>query len=247
MLPFNVRICAIILLSLIFSESRLENSSERLNAVLSSYVDSLGNVNYKGIIDNPFALNDYLKFIKEVSPKSHPSYFKTNNSKKAYWINVYNAIILKLMVDNPGENILDIGYIGHDVFLKKFQIGGEKLSPLYIENKILRKMSDPRIHFAINCASKSCPPLGNRILVEKDLDFQLNEKAYSFINNPQNVFIDYDENIIYLNRIFKWFKKDFGNLKIYIFKYLNNHNYDQVKDFKIKFFKYDWSKNSINE
>jgi len=242
-----MRICVILLLSFIFTETRLQVSNERFNTLLSSYVDSAGNVNYKGIIDNPFALNDYLKFIKEISPKSHPSYFDTNNSIKAYWINVYNAIILKLMVDNPGENILDIGYVGHDVFLKKFKIGGEKLSPLYIENKILRKMNDPRIHFAINCASKSCPPLGNRILVEENLDFQLNEKAILFINNPENVFIDYKENVIYLNRIFKWFKKDFGDLKIYIFKYLKNHNYDEVKDFKIKFFKYDWSKNSTNE
>ena len=242
-----MRIIIIILLSFIFSNSQIEKSNKKFDALLSSYVDSLGNVNYKGIIDNPFALNDYLNFIKEFSPNSHPSYFESINSKKAYWINVYNAIILKLMVDNPGQNILDIGYIGHDVFLKKFKIGNQKLSPLYIENKILRKMDDPRIHFAINCASKSCPPLGNRILVEKDLDSQLNKKAHYFINNSNNVFIDYDAKIIYLNRIFKWFKKDFGNLKVYIFKYLKNHNYDDVKNFKIKFFKYDWSKNSTNE
>ena len=242
-----MKIFVIILMTLIFSESTLEKSNEMYNDLLSSYVDSLGNVNYKGIIKNPFGLNDYLKFVKEISPKSHPSYFDTNNSRKAYWINVYNAIILKLMVDNPGEDILDIGYVGHDIFLKKFIIGGEKISPLYIENKILRKMNDPRIHFAINCASKSCPPLGNRILVEKDLEFQLDQKANSFINNPNNVFIDYDAKIIYLNKIFKWFKKDFGNLKVYIFKYLKNHDYDKVKEFKIKFFKYDWSKNSINE
>ena len=242
-----MRIYIIILMSLIYSETKLEKSSEGFNYLLSSYVDSLGNVNYKGIIENPFALNDYLQFIKEISPNSHPSYFKSHNSKKAYWINVYNAIILKLMVDNPGENILDIGYIGHDVFFKKFKIGGKKLSPLYIENKILRKMNDPRIHFAINCASKSCPPLGNRILVADDLDSQLDKKAYVFINNQSNVYIDYDANIIYLNRIFKWFRKDFGDLKTYIFKYLENHNYDEVKNFKIKFFIYDWSMNSINE
>ena len=241
-----MRICVILLLSFIFTETSLQVSNERFNTLLSSYVDSAGNVNYKGIIDNPFALNDYLKFIKEISPKSHPSYFDTNNSIKAYWINVYNAIILKLMVDNPGENILDIGYIGHDVFLKKFKIGGEKLSPLYIENKILRKMNDPRIHFAINCASKSCPPLGNKILIEQNLDTQLEKKAFNFINNKNNVYIDYDSEIIYLNRIFKWFKADFGDLKLYISNYLINQDYYQIKNFNIKFFKYDWSKNSID-
>ena len=70
-----MRICVILLLSFIFTETSLQVSNERFNTLLSSYVDSAGNVNYKGIIDNPFALNDYLKFIKEISPKSHPSYF----------------------------------------------------------------------------------------------------------------------------------------------------------------------------
>ena len=106
-------------------------------------------------------------------------------------------------------------------------------------------MNDPRIHFAINCASKSCPPLGNRILVGDNLNQQLDEKTFNFINNVDNVFIDYDTNTIYLSRIFKWFKKDFGNIKAYISHYLNDIDYESIKDYKIKYFKYDWSKNSL--
>ena len=236
----------IIFIALNFSNSNFEKESNNLNSILSSYVDSLGNVDYKGIINNPFALNDYLKFIEGISPISHPEYFKTENSIKAYWINTYNAIILKIMIDNPEKNILDIGLIGHDVFLKKFKIGKKRISPLYIENKILRKMNDPRIHFVINCASKSCPPLGNKILIEENLDEQLEQKTFNFINNKDNVYIDYDSKVIYLSRIFKWFKKDFGDLKLYVCKYLINHDYNQIKNFNIKFFKYDWNKNSID-
>ncbi len=239
-----MKITIIILLSFIFSTSNIEESNEKFNSILLSYVDSLGNVDYNGIINNPFALNDYLKFISHISPISHPTYFKSDDSKKAYWINVYNALVLKLMIDNPGDDILDIGFIGYDIFYKKFNVGNQNLSLQYIENSILRKMNDPRIHFAINCASKSCPPLGNRILIERNLDKQLDKKTYNFINNTENVYIDYESNTIYLNRIFKWFKKDFGDLKIYIFKYLKNHEYENVKNFKIKFLKYDWSKNT---
>ena len=121
------------------------------------------------------------------------------------------------------------------------------LSPHYIEHKILRKLDDPRIHFAINCASKSCPPLGNRILKEDNLDKQLDEKAVKFINSKEHVYVDDENKIIYLNKIFKWFKKDFGDLKLYICKYLDsNIEYEDIYNYKISFFEYDWSSNGIN-
>tara|TARA_X000000368_G_scaffold172560_1_gene136106 strand:+ start:101 stop:826 length:726 start_codon:yes stop_codon:yes gene_type:complete len=234
----------IILCSILLSNPIILDSSKSLDTILSSYVDDAGNVDYKGIVKNPFALNEYLNFIEQISPDSHPDYFKTEDSKKAYWINVYNALILKIMIENPGKDILDIGYIGHDVFLKRFKVGNKRISPSFIENKILRKMKDPRIHFAINCASKSCPPLGNRILLETDLDKQLDQKAFKFINNTDNVFINHEEQTIYLNKIFKWFEKDFENLKSYISIYLDDIDIDLIKNYNIKFFKYDWSKNS---
>ena len=234
----------IILCSILLSNPIILDSSKSLDTILSSYVDDAGNVDYKGIVKNPFALNEYLNFIEQISPDSHPDYFKTEDSKKAYWINVYNALILKIMIENPGKDILDIGYIGHDVFLKRFKVGNKRISPSFIENKILRKMKDPRIHFAINCASKSCPPLGNRILLETDLDKQLDQKAFKFINNTDNVFINHEEQTIYLNKIFKWFEKDFENLKSYISIYLDDIDMDLIKNYNIKFFKYDWSKNS---
>ena len=234
----------IILCSILLSNPIILDSSKSLDTILSSYVDDAGNVDYKGIVKNPFALNEYLNFIEQISPDSHPDYFKTEDSKKAYWINVYNALILKIMIENPGKDILDIGYIGHDVFLKRFKVGNKRISPSFIENKILRKMKDPRIHFAINCASKSCPPLGNRILLEIDLDKQLDQKAFKFINNTDNVFINHEEQTIYLNKIFKWFEKDFENLKSYISIYLDDIDIDLIKNYNIKFFKYDWSKNS---
>ena len=234
----------IVLFSFILPNYQYEKSSEDLKLLLSSYVDSIGNVNYDGIIKNPLALNDYMQFLKHVSPDSKPNYFKSENSKKAFWINAYNAVILKLMVDSPGKDILDIGFFGYDIFFKKFEIGNKNISPFYIENKILRKMEDPRIHFAINCGSKSCPPLGNKILLESSLDKQLEEKASKFVNDPANVYIDYQSKKIYMNRIFKWFKKDFGNLKKYVCQYLEHDSYEEIKDFKIIFLKYDWTKNS---
>ena len=105
-------------------------------------------------------------------------------------------------------------------------------------------MNDPRIHFAINCASKSCPPLGNRILIGKNIEKQLHEKTISFINNIDNVYINHEEKTIYLNKIFKWFKKDFKNVIQFITKFLiEDIDYDRIKNYKIKYYKYDWSSN----
>ena len=221
------------------------SSYEAFDSILKEYVDSDGNVNYKGILENPYNFNQYFEFIEKISPNSHPKYFKTNNEKMAYWINTYNALIIKLMIENPGKDILNIS-MGHAIWLTKFRVGDEKISLYKIEHQILKKMNDPRIHFAINCGSKSCPPLGRRIFLPETLDAQLEERTISFINNNSNVYIDYDSNTIFLNKIFKWYKKDFKNVKKYLLKYLDTPiNYSDIKKFKIKYYDYDWSSNDL--
>ena len=97
-----------IIFSLIFSNEIINDANNSFDSLLSSYVDTLGKVNYKGIIDNPYSFNEYFNFIENISPNNYPDYFKTSNAKKAYWINTYNALILKIMIDNPSKNILDI-------------------------------------------------------------------------------------------------------------------------------------------
>ena len=149
-----------ILLGFIFCNS-IDYNYSRLDSVLNKYVDSDGLVDYQSIIDSPYNINEYLNFIKNVSPQSHPGLFPSKNDKLAYWINAYNALVIKLMIENPETNILEISF-GHLIWLTKFDVGFKKTSLYEIEHKILRKL-DPRIHFAISCGSKSCPPLGQRI------------------------------------------------------------------------------------
>ena len=241
----------IILASFLFSqlEYSKENAYEALSETLSSYIDKDGNVDYKEILRNPYSINEYIEFIKQVSPRSNPELFKSKNDIIAYWINTYNALIIKIMIDNPEvSSILDISF-KHAIFWKKHLVGGEKISLNTIEHKILRKeIKDPRIHFAINCGSVSCPPLGERIFDGIDLDKQLDNKAYNFINNGVDVRIDFSNKVIYLNKIFKWYKKDFGDLRSYICSYLDSlEDCNILSEYKISYDKYDWDANRSNK
>jgi len=235
-----------------FSENiEFNNQFNNYNTILNTYVDDNGQVNYDALRSNKEILNDFLSFIKYNSPINKPDLFKTKNHKKAYWINVYNALAIKIIIDNPNKNILDIYLIDHFVFLKKFIIGGEKYSLYDIENKILRKKYfDPRVHFAINCASNSCPILQNNIYNPDSLDNQLNTNTFKFINNSKNVLIDSENKLIYLNKIFKWYKNDFNKKYININEFIYNFLIDKKKinksdflKFKLKYNSYDWKLN----
>ena len=220
------------------------DSYESLDIILQNYVDSTGMVNYNGIRENPYRFDEYFRFIEDISPKSHPSYFKTKDDEMAYWINAYNAITVKIMLANPSvSSILDMS--SFLIFKKKFKVGGEKISLNKIEHKILRKeFDDPRIHFAINCASISCPPLGNRIFLGETLDSQLHEKTSSFISDRTNVNINHKEKTIYLSKIFKWFKRDFGDVVLFVSEYLSeNESYDIIKNYRVEYIDYDWGLN----
>ena len=224
----------------------LNEEYSHLDSVLSNYVDSNGLVNYQAIIDSPYNINNYLDFVKQVSPISHPHFFPTKNDRLAYWINTYNALIIKLMIDNPDKNILEISF-GHMIWFTKFKVGSKMISLYKIENQILRKI-DPRIHFAISCGSTSCPPLGKRIFLGETVEAQLDQKTVNFINDTKNVYFDHDKKTLYLNKIFKWYKKDFGNVVQFIHRYLSGDiDYSLIKNYTIKYNNYNWASNGLNK
>ncbi|MEE9166699.1 MAG: DUF547 domain-containing protein, partial [Candidatus Neomarinimicrobiota bacterium] len=199
---------------------------DAFDSVLETYVDSTGRVDYTSLRRGPSQLGKFLRFVKEVSPENRPDLFMNEDEKKAYWINVYNALVIKAVVDHPG--IAGVGEItwGKGIFWRrKFQAGGRKMTLYHIEHRILRnRFRDPRIHFAISCASNSCPPLGNRMVTGADLDAQLEERTARFIRNESDVRVDHGRKEVRLSRIFKWYRKDFTangeSLLEYVVRYL---------------------------
>jgi hypothetical protein len=157
----------------------------------------------------------------------------------AYYINLYNAGTVKLIVDHyPVESIKDIPNRWDKEWIK---VGSDVLSLNDIEHKILRKMNEARIHFAINCASYSCPKLLNSAFTAENMEGQLHQAALDFINDPKRN--QFEGNTAYLSKIFKWYKGDFTenrSLREYINPYVDR---SLPEDVKIEYLEYDWSLN----
>ncbi len=230
--------------------------TESLDGVFIEFVNEQGGADYDALRENPSHLDMFLKFLEKVSPESHPEKFATENDAKAYWINAYNTLVMKAIVENPGiTSVKNLGW-GMGLFWRnKYMVGGERMTLNHIEHEILRKVyGDPRIHFAINCGSQSCPPLGKRIFRGDDLDKRLEEKTVQFINNTVNVAVNHEEKTVRLSRIFKWYKKDFEavseSVLHYVLQYLDgvsdSEREEIIVNYQVQYFNYDWNLNSLD-
>jgi len=202
--------------------------------LLKKHVDSKGNVNYKGFKNDETDLQSYLDYLA----KNKPSNINSKNEKLAYYINLYNAATVKLILDNyPINSIKDIKSPWDKKIVK---IGEELVSLGYIEHKILRKMNEPRIHFAINCASYSCPQLMNTIFTASKMEQQLEEATKIFINDTtRNQFGEK----INLSKIFKWYKNDFTD-DVSLLEYITKYSQKEINiKGKVSYLNYNWNLN----
>jgi uncharacterized protein DUF547 len=205
------------------------------NGLLQKHVSSKGNVNYKGFYESEEKLDSYLEFLSDNTPQD--SWAKSE--KLAYWINAYNAFTIKLIIDNyPVKSIKDIKNPWDISFIK---LGAKTYTLNDIEHKILRKMGDSRIHFAIVCASVSCPKLQNTAFKASKIDSQLTHAAKEFLTDPKRNTLT--QKNIKISKIFKWFASDFkqdGSL----IDFLNTYSGITISQNAKKSFKdYDWNLN----
>ncbi len=178
--------------------------------------------------------------------QTDPEQLVGNNEKMAFWINVYNIAAIKMILDNqPVESIRDIGSLFSPVWDKDaITINGTTYSLGHIEHEILRPMGDARIHFAIVCASVSCPDLRRESYTAEQLDAQLDEQTRKFLHNEvKGLALDRDKQVVHISSIFKWFKEDFDNEEG-ILNFLSRHSGADVSGYKIKYLPYNWNLNN---
>lgn len=220
-------------------------SHEQWDGLLKKHVSEDGTVNYKGFIQDSTILNQYLGMISKGAPDPEKW---SKDDQVAYWINAYNAYTVQLIIRNyPVKSIKDLGgglyKINTTWDIKFIEIGGEELDLNNIEHKILRKdFDEPRIHFAVNCASVSCPKLRNEAFVGNKLDAQLTDQTKDFLAmKGKNEF--FGANKAEISKLFTWFSGDF-KIDGSVIKFINKYAPTQLnEDAELSYKDYDWNLN----
>lgn len=205
-----------------------------------------------GVVDYPQLAHDshfkrYLKRLQHIAPQQLP----TPNHRLAFWINVYNAFAMKGILDGYSPATLTGRY---RFFIGRTYVVGEESLNLYDleQHLLIPDFKEPRIHFAIVCASQSCPKLQSAAYTPDSLDQQLTASAQEFINDPTRNRFDRHRHIAYLSKIFDWFSEDFikhsGSLPGYIAQFVSDPglaNDLRHNAYTIEFLDYDWSLNGV--
>ena len=209
-----------------------------LSLFLGENVNSNGKVNYARIKSNIGDLNFLIKDFEENYPTSSWS----KNEELAYWINVYNLYTLKLVASN--YPITSITKITAKPWDKKFiKLGGALLSLNDVEHKKIRaRYNEPRIHFALNCASQSCPKLLNTAFTSNSLNYQLTRQTKNFLKDiSKNNFSNSNE--IVISSLFDWYKNDFVKKEGSVVEFINKYSVEKLVKPTIKYMDYSWELN----
>jgi hypothetical protein len=206
----------------------------------------LNSVAYKSLKGNP----EFEKVITGLKTSSLDD-LKTKEEKLSFWINVYNVLAVKVVVDNyPVKSIKDVGTLFKSVWKRKAGVvAGKERTLNEVEHEILRKMGEPRIHVAIVCASVSCPDLRKEVFTADRLDEQLDDQVKKFLENTgKGMKIDEKKKRVYVSSIFKWFDEDFesqGGVTGFISQHVSPSRKKIFEKYsgKIKYLDYNWDLN----
>ncbi len=222
------------------------NAEHRLwDELLHKHVDSLGMVSYTGFIQDSLQLIEYLHLLNEKPPCDDSE----ESVRIAFWINSYNAFTVYKIINNyplksitelhPTPYIPMVNTVWHQ---EEFKINDQNIALDHIEHGILRKeFNEPRIHFAINCASYSCPSLRREAYFSDRLDEQLEDQAIRFVNDSTKNKLARDQ--IQISRIFNWFSGDFTDTTT-LSGYINRYSKVALEDdVQIGYMPYNWSLN----
>ena len=222
----------------------------KFDQVLKNYVDDQGRIDYNGIAtDAPFRA--YMEALQTARTDS-----MSRNEQLAFWINAYNAVTIdKVIKWKPEKSVRETFVPGVWTGTKFFTtrehtVAGKSLSPDDIEHEILRKhFKEPRIHFAIVCASSSCPPLPRFAYTGENVQIKLEEETRKYINSGRGTQIDSARNELHLSKLFDWFAGDFEHASGSVLNFIKPYLDEKGRAFLdkkpgIKYIHYDWALNA---
>ena len=215
--------------------------------VLHRFVDDEGRVAFVSLAQDHADLDRFIDYVARISPASAPDQFDTPASVLAYHLNAYNALamhgIIEKNIPSGFNNLLRRAYF---FWFRKGTIGGTRISLYDYENKIIRPLGEPRVHFALNCMVRSCPRLPRTPFVAGDLEAQLQAATVEFFASDKYLRIDDSKREVLVSEILRFYTKDFvaSNERQDLIAYVNQYRADAVPvDYKVRFIPYDWTIN----
>jgi hypothetical protein len=240
-------ICVVTTASKLAAQSKLEifdHSHKLWSAVLMKHVTVVGHqssVTYQNIKAAPSELEAYIRSITIVTKAQFESF--TKEQQLAFLINAYNAFTVLLVVDKlPLKSIKDLG----DPWSKQdFMLLQRNYSLNQIEHDLIRKpFGDPRIHFALVCAARSCPPLLTKAYTAEILDEQVEQATKNFLTDSERNYFSKDKNAYFLSPIFDWYKDDFGGSKAKVITFVATRLEETAdSSVEVHYLDYDWGLN----
>jgi len=225
-------------LPLAYSQTTASKFFVEVDAFLKKYVNE-GRVNYAAIKQNSTEIKALVSVLNQFDLKNLPD----ANTELAFWINAYNILVIQAVVANyPIQSPMDVkGFFD----TQKHIVAGELLTLNDIENKKVReKFKDARIHFALVCAARSCPPIINEAYFGDKLNVQLNARTRTNLNDPKFIRVDKTAKKAYLSEIFRWYERDFTATGKSALEYINQFRTEKIPNsYAVDYYKYDWSLN----
>jgi len=167
----------------------------------------------------------------------------SGNTAKAFWINAYNVMVIKSVVENyPVSSPMDVaGFFDK----KKHKVGGKSVTLNEIENSILRKkFPDARLHFALVCAARSCPPIINKAYTSSNIESLLTQQTKKALNNASFLKVNKASKKAEFSKIMEWYGSDFKREASDLIAYANKYRTEKIpSDYKVSFYSYNWKLN----
>ncbi len=257
-----VPLCAVVALSVlpgvVLAAERLDHGL--LDSVLARFVDGDGRVDYAGLKRDPEQLDRYCARLAETSPANTPGAFPARADSLAYWINAYNALVLKGVTEAyPVASVKDIRLFYGFFKRQEFVVGGREVTLDDIEHGTIREQFlEPRIHAVVNCGAVSCPKLRTSALTVANLESQLDLAMREFAGSDAHVQLDRAARVTRLSRLFDWYGSDFtdwigaesGQKRSTVLDYVAQYRDADDQAFllssprpEIRFLDYDWALN----
>ena len=211
--------------------------------VLYRFVDERGKIDFSGVAANRGDLDAYVSWIAQVSPTSSPAEFSESGATLAYYVNAYNALALYNVIAAgipPELSSIKVRFFYRDRLL----MGGAWISLYALENRLIRPLGEPRVHFALNCMVRRCPRLPRYPFDAGELDAQLDSAARLFFSEERNVRLDPGRRTVRFSEILRFYTKDFLRKAPSLIAYANLYRVEKIPlDWSVEFIPYDWTLN----